>query len=56
MVTTKHSLKVICSIDQTGSPEKSWNRFWNILPRETVDVPSLEVLKTRLDGTQIKLV
>jgi len=24
---------------------------WNRLPRETVDVPSPEMLKTRLDGT-----
>jgi len=25
-------------------------RFWNRLPREVVDVPSLGVLKTRLGG------
>ena len=25
-------------------------RCWNRLPREAVDAPSLEVLKTRLDG------
>ena len=26
-------------------------RCWNRLPREAVDAPSLEVFKTRLDGT-----
>jgi len=25
-------------------------RYWNRLPREVVDAPSLEVLKARLDG------
>jgi len=31
-------------------------RFWNRLPREVVDAPSLEVFKTRLDATLGSLV
>ncbi|KFP99661.1 hypothetical protein N330_05041, partial [Leptosomus discolor] len=31
-------------------------RHWNRLPREAVDVPSLEVLKVRLDGALRNLV
>ncbi|KFR09072.1 hypothetical protein N306_11593, partial [Opisthocomus hoazin] len=31
-------------------------RHWNRLPREAVDVPSLEVFKARLDGALSKLV
>ena len=31
-------------------------RHWNRLPREVVDVPSLEVFKARLDGTLSNLV
>jgi len=31
-------------------------RHWNRLPREAVDVPSLEVSKARLDGTLSNLV
>jgi len=31
-------------------------RHWNRLPREAVDVPSLEVLKARLDGALKNLV
>ncbi|GAB0185865.1 triadin [Grus japonensis] len=31
-------------------------RYWNRLPREVVDAPSLEVFKTRLDGTLGNLV
>ena len=31
-------------------------RCWNGLPREAVDVPSLEVFKARLDGTLGNLV
>jgi len=31
-------------------------RHWNRLPREAVDVPSLEVLKVRLDGALSNLV
>ena len=31
-------------------------RHWNRLPRETVDVPSLEVFKARLDGVLSNLV
>ena len=31
-------------------------RHWNKLPREVVDVPSLEVLKARLDGALRNLV
>ncbi|PKU46649.1 hypothetical protein llap_3037 [Limosa lapponica baueri] len=31
-------------------------RHWNRLPREIVDAPSLEVYKTRLDGTLSNLV
>ena len=31
-------------------------RHWNRLPRDVLDVPSLEVLKTRLDGALSKLV
>ena len=28
-------------------------RCWNRLPREAVDVPSLEVFKARLDGSVV---
>ena len=31
-------------------------RHWNRLPSETVDAPSLEALKARLDGTLSNLV
>ncbi|KFQ93606.1 hypothetical protein Y956_00287, partial [Nipponia nippon] len=31
-------------------------RHWNRLPRETVDAPSLEVFKARLDGALSNLV
>jgi len=31
-------------------------RCWHRLPRETLDVPSLEVFKARLDGTLSDLV
>ncbi|KFR02347.1 hypothetical protein Y956_14421, partial [Nipponia nippon] len=31
-------------------------RHWNRLPRETVDAPSLEVFKARLDGALSSLV
>ncbi|KFR03124.1 hypothetical protein Y956_08234, partial [Nipponia nippon] len=31
-------------------------RHWNRLPRESVDAPSLEVLKARLDGALSNLV
>ena len=31
-------------------------RFWNRMPREAVDAPSLEVLKARLDGALGSLV
>ena len=31
-------------------------RHWNRLPREAVDVPSLEVFKARLDGALSNLV
>ncbi|KFZ59467.1 hypothetical protein N338_04584, partial [Podiceps cristatus] len=31
-------------------------RCWNKLPREAVDAPSLEVLKTRSDGALSNLV
>ncbi|KFW68859.1 hypothetical protein AS28_07535, partial [Pygoscelis adeliae] len=31
-------------------------RYWNRLPREVVDAPSLEVLKARLDGALSNLV
>ncbi|KFW74618.1 hypothetical protein N305_02522, partial [Manacus vitellinus] len=31
-------------------------RHWNMLPREVVDAPSLEVFKARLDGTLSNLV
>ena len=31
-------------------------RYWNRLPREVVDAPSLEVFKARLDGTLGSLV
>ena len=31
-------------------------RCWNRLPRETVDAPSLEVFKARLDGALGSLV
>jgi len=31
-------------------------RHWNRLPREAVDVPSLEVMKARLDGALSNLV
>ncbi|KFZ66669.1 hypothetical protein N338_03646, partial [Podiceps cristatus] len=31
-------------------------RHWNRLPREAVDVPSLEVFKARLDGALSSLV
>ncbi|KFP99896.1 hypothetical protein N329_02966, partial [Haliaeetus albicilla] len=31
-------------------------RHWNRLPREVVDVPSLEVFKARLDGALSNLV
>jgi len=35
----------------------SWSaRYWNRLPREAVDAPSLEVFKTRLDGALSNLV
>ncbi|KFV57809.1 hypothetical protein N341_04274, partial [Tyto alba] len=31
-------------------------RHWNRLPREVVDVPSLEVFKTMLDGALTNLI
>ncbi|KFW81975.1 hypothetical protein N305_12871, partial [Manacus vitellinus] len=31
-------------------------RHWNLLPREVVDAPSLEVFKARLDGALSNLV
>jgi len=31
-------------------------RYWNRLPREAVDAPSLEVFKARLDGALGSLV
>ena len=31
-------------------------RHWNRLPREAVDASSLEVLKSRLDGTLCRLI
>ncbi|KFQ90059.1 hypothetical protein N337_00824, partial [Phoenicopterus ruber ruber] len=31
-------------------------RYWNRLPREAVDAPSLEVFKARLDGALSNLV
>jgi len=31
-------------------------KHWNMLPREAVDAPSLEVFKARLDGTLSNLV
>ena len=31
-------------------------RHWNMLPREAVDAPSLEVFKARLDGALSNLV
>ena len=31
-------------------------KHWNLLPRDAVDVPSLEVFKTRLDGALSNLV
>ncbi|KFM11700.1 hypothetical protein AS27_15324, partial [Aptenodytes forsteri] len=31
-------------------------RHWNRLPREVVDVPSLEVFKARLDGALSNLI
>ncbi|KFM03025.1 hypothetical protein AS27_15527, partial [Aptenodytes forsteri] len=31
-------------------------KHWNMLPREAVDAPSLEVFKTRLDGALSNLV
>ncbi|KFM08921.1 hypothetical protein AS27_05359, partial [Aptenodytes forsteri] len=31
-------------------------RYWNRLPREVVDAPSLEVFKARLDGALSNLV
>ena len=31
-------------------------RYWNRLPREAVDAPSLAVFKARLDGTSNNLV
>ena len=31
-------------------------RYWNRLPREAVDAPSLEVFKARLDGALGNLV
>ncbi|KFV38858.1 hypothetical protein N341_00415, partial [Tyto alba] len=31
-------------------------RYWHRLPRESVDVPSLEVFKARLDGALSNLV
>ena len=31
-------------------------RYWNSLPREVVDAPSLEVFKARLDGALNSLV
>ncbi|KFQ91447.1 hypothetical protein Y956_15125, partial [Nipponia nippon] len=31
-------------------------RYWNKLPREAMDAPSLEVFKARLDGILSKLV
>ncbi|KFO89941.1 hypothetical protein N320_02235, partial [Buceros rhinoceros silvestris] len=31
-------------------------RHWNMLPREAVDAPSLEVFKARLDGALSNLI
>jgi len=31
-------------------------KHWNVLPREVVDVPSLETFKARLDGALSNLV
>ena len=31
-------------------------RYWNMLPREAVDAPSLEMFKARLDGALGNLV
>jgi len=35
---------------------KRFLRHWNRLPREVVDVPSLEAFKVRLDGAWSNLV